>query len=96
MEKPTRKVRAGQPITSDPLALHRIDGKYLEGSHARMVAGTYEQRPMPIDVAEPDAYDLRGQDYEDEQDDIGIGIGWLVFAVVCIVAFFAFGVYINW
>ena len=51
---------------------------------------------MPIDVAEPDAYDLRGQDYEDEQDDIGIGIGWLVFAVVCIVAFFAFGVYANW
>ena len=93
MEKPTRKVRAGQPITSDPLALHRIDGKYLEGSHARMVAGTYEQRPMPIDVAEPDAYDLRGQDYDDEQDDIGLG--WVAFAVVCIVAFFAFGVYVN-
>ena len=94
MNKPTQKVRAGQPMTSDPLALHRVDGTYLEGSHARMVAGTYEQRPMPIDVAEPDSYDLRGQDYEDEQDDIGIG--WLVFAVMFILAFFAFGLYANW
>ena len=94
MNKPTQKVRAGQPMTSDPFALHRVDTQYITDSHARMVAGTYEQRPMPIDVAEPDAYDLRGQDYEDEQDDIGIG--WLVFAVVCILAFFAFGVYANW
>jgi len=80
-------------MTSDPLALHRVDAKHLADNRTRMVAGTYEQRPMPIDVAEPDAYDLRGQDYDDEQDDIGIG--WLVFAVVFILAFFAFGLYIN-
>ena len=82
-------------MTADPFALHRVDTDHLDWSSSQIyiVAGKYEVRPMPIDVAEPDAYDLRGQDYEDEQDDIGIG--WLVFAVVCILAFFAFGLYIN-
>lgn len=103
-----RRARAGQPIsegttsartinaslTGDPLALHRVDGKYLEGSHARMVAGTYEQRPMPIDVAEPDAYDLRGQQYDDAED---AGIDWVIGGVlVCFLAVLSFGAYIIW
>ena len=83
-------------MTADPFAIHRVDTDHLDWSSSQiyLFAGKYEERQMPIDVAEPDAYDLRVQDYDDEQDDIGIG--WVVFAVVCIVAFFAFGVYANW
>lgn len=97
--KPVRKVRAGQPIsegttsaqtilrsipmTSEPLALHRVD------------AGTYERSPLPIDVAKPDSetgYDLKGKDYPDDED---AGSGWFVVAIVVIVAFTVFGTYIN-
>lgn len=104
-----RRARAGQPVsegttsartinaslTGDPLALHRVDGKYLEGSHASMAAGTYEHRPLPIDVAKPDSetgYDLKGKNYRDDYD---AGSGWFVVAIVVIVAFTAFGTYIN-
>ena len=79
-------------MTSEPLALHRVDGKYLEGSHARMVAGTYEQRPMPIDVAKPDDHDLRGQQYDDAED---AGIDWVIGGMlVCFFAVMSFGAYI--
>lgn len=69
-------------MTADPFALHRVDTQYIEDSHTRMVAGKYEQRAMPIDVAEPDEYEE-------------VGKGWRVFAIVVIVAFTAFGTYIN-
>lgn len=95
MNKPTQKARAGQPMTADPFALHRVDTQYIADSHARMVAGTYEHRPLPIDVAKPDSetsYDLKGKTYPDDED---AGSGWFVVAIVVIVAFTVFGTYIN-
>jgi hypothetical protein len=81
-------------MTADPYALHRVDSAYLEGSHARMVAGHIEQR-QPIEFAgdEP-AYDLRGTTYEDD-DDAGI----VTIAIVCaclaitLTMLFGYGVY---
>jgi hypothetical protein len=93
--KQTRRARAGQPMTADPYALHRVDSAYLEGSHARMVAGKYEHKPLPIDVAKPDSetgYDLNGKNYPDDED---AGIGWFVVAILFIVCFAAYGTYIN-
>lgn len=56
--KQTRKVRAG---TIDTATLN---------NECRMVAGDVEQRPMPIQFADDEsAYDLKGKDYEDEDDD---------------------------
>ena len=54
MNQQTRRVRAGHPMTADHLNLHRVDGSLLEGSHARVVQGKHEQKPLPIDVAVPD------------------------------------------
>lgn len=97
MNKPIRKVRAGQPIsegttsaqtilrsvpmTSEPMALHRVD------------AGKYEHRPLPIDVAKPDSetgYDLKGKTYPDDdgrplsiRENLSIAaIGLTVLAVI--------------
>lgn len=70
-------------MTSEPLALHRVD------------AGKYEHHTLPIDVAQPDSetgYDLKGKTYPDDED---AGSGWFVVAIVVIVAFTAFGTYIN-
>lgn len=81
-------------MTADVFALHRVDTQYITDSHARVVAGKYEQKPMPIDVAEPDAYDLRGQQYDDSED---AGIDWVIGGVLlCFVAVLSFCAYIIW
>lgn len=80
-------------MTADPFALHRVDTQYIADSHARVVAGTYEHRPLPIDVTKPDSetgYDLKGKTYPDDdgrplsiRENLSIAaIGLTVLAVI--------------
>jgi hypothetical protein len=89
--KQTRRARAGQPMTADPYALHRVDSAYLEGSHARMVAGHIEQIEF---AGEEPAYDLRGTTYEDDEDSgivaIAIVVTCLAIAVAVTLAYTAY------
>jgi hypothetical protein len=83
----TNRHRAGQPPSEGTASArrllgqhHQVDGAYLEGSHARMVAGQIEERP-----AVPPAWHL--PPYDEDQGIAPINAWaevrlWLFAAVV--------------
>jgi hypothetical protein len=68
-----RRINKHVPLTDDPYNLHkaqRVDAAYLTDSHARMVAGNFEQRPakqpaMPVQFAGEEPEEFQGRDAND-------------------------------